>query len=156
MAIGTPTIARGSVPIKVFATSPIRLTAIKPTAILCPHSARRQSPIAAIAQQIETAKSRATANGPSSERCLNARGLTRHIGSIMVAGKSRDAPAVKLMRAPAKKKMLSALIPRGRCRRFTVCFGVTTHYSEGRSSFRERQRMRGWAELRVEITSEVC
>ncbi len=40
----------------------------------------------------------------------------RHIGSVKLFGKSSDVLAVKLISAPAKKKMLSVLMPSGRFR----------------------------------------
>lgn len=68
VAMGTPTIALGSVPSTTLVTSPTRFVAIKPTASQYPHFEPRQSPIAAAAQSAETADSITTAHRPRLER----------------------------------------------------------------------------------------
>lgn len=116
-AIGIPTIALGSVPSKTLAMSPIRFVAIKPTASQCPHLKPRQSPNDALAHNSETIANNKTAHRPNLERFSSARGLRRHIDWRKLLGRSKDKLAVRLITAPAKKKILSAVIPR---RRWTV------------------------------------
>ena len=113
-AIGTPTIALGSVPSTTLITFPSRFVRIKPTASQYPHLKPRQSPIAAAAHNIETVDIMSTAHRPSLERLSCARGLSRHMGSRKLFGRSRDILAMKLIVAPATKKILSAVIARGR------------------------------------------
>lgn len=113
-ATGTPTIALGSVPRSTFVTSPIRLIAIKLTAIQYPLREARQSPIAATAQHTDTVDNRTTAQTPSLERFSCARGFRRQNGSRKMFGRNKDIAAVRLIVAPTRKKALSAVIPPGR------------------------------------------
>ena len=83
-------------------------------ATMYPQRARRHSPTAAAAQDAEAANSSATAQRPIRRRPSCPRGFTRHIGSRKPPGTTSDTPAVKLIRAPVMKKILSAVIPPGR------------------------------------------
>lgn len=103
-------IALGSVPSATLITFPSRFVRIKPTASQYPHLEPRQSPIAAAAHNIETVDSIRAAHRLSLERFSCARGLSRHMGSRKLFGKSRDILAMKLIVAPATKKILSAVI----------------------------------------------
>ena len=119
-AIGIPTMALGSIPSNTLVMSPIRFVAIKPTASQCPHLEPRQSPIAAVAQHTETMASNKTAHRPRLIRVSSARGLRRHIDLRGLFGRSKDKPAVRLITPPARKKILSAVIPRRRWTDVTV------------------------------------
>src|SRR5215207_6860312 len=114
MAIGTPTIAFRSVPRSTLVMSPMRLIAINPTASQYPNLEVRHSPIAAATQNIETVDNKTTAQKPRLERFSCARVLRRHIDSRKLFGKSREMLAVRLIAAPARKKIISAVIPQGR------------------------------------------
>src|SRR5215213_4586023 len=58
--------------------------------------------------------SRTGAHIPMLENAVRARGLSRHMGSRKLSGKSRETAEVKAMRQPAAKKRLRAVMPRGR------------------------------------------
>jgi hypothetical protein len=91
-----------------------RFNAINVIARMCPQRVRHQRPTAAVAHDAEAAKSSTTPQKPIRSRPSCPRGLTRHIDSKKVEGKRNDSPARKLISAPTRKKMLRAVMPRGR------------------------------------------
>src|SRR6266542_6118484 len=84
------------------------------TASLWPHREPRQSPTAAAAQETETTNIKTTPPRPKRiiESC--ARVLSRQIGSRKLPGRRSDTLDVKLRTAPTRKKVLSAVMARGR------------------------------------------
>src|SRR5882724_2076574 len=106
--------ARGSVPRITFVTSPRRLTTRIPTASRYPHGRPRQSPREASAQATLTVSIRTTTQVPMPPKASRARGLSRHMGSRKLPGKSSATAHVRLMTVPAAKKILRAVMPLGR------------------------------------------
>ena len=82
--------------------------------IRCPYRAPRHRPIAAAAQDVPTVKNRTMAHRPMAMKPVCALGLRRHIGSRKLFGNRDDKPAIKQINEPMIKKMLKAVIPRGR------------------------------------------
>jgi hypothetical protein len=78
---------------------------------------------------MQTAHINTTAHMPMPAKPSRARGLSRHIGSRKLPGKSSDTEDMKLMTAPNKKKMLRAVIPRGRVSDLTCIFMVFAAYT---------------------------
>lgn len=78
--------------------------------------------IALEAQAKQTPNNRRTAYVPTPVNASRARGFNRHIGSRKLPGNKSDTAATKLIVAPAKKKILRAVTPRGRAFEAVIIF----------------------------------
>jgi len=89
---------------------------------MCPQRARFQSPRAAAAQDAEAENNNTTAQYPIRSKPSCPLGFNRHIPLKKAEGLRSDSPAMKLIRVPTRKKMMSAVIPNGRADVLVIYF----------------------------------